>query len=480
MKKVLVAAALAATGASAQAADLAVKATPYYKAPVAKVYDWTGFYVGVNAGTGFGRSFTQLGDFAGGNASSRLGGIGALGGGQIGYNWQYGNFLGLGNIVFGLEADIQGSGLKDNRTCEYFCTTAGTGNGVSVNQKLDWFGTVRGRAGLATGPVLSYFTAGLAYGNVNTTITDLSAPAGATSFSNTKTGWTLGSGVEAALGGAWTAKLEYLYVSLGTQNGINTAAVNPYLFRSEVYEHVFRAGLNYRIGEHAIYAPEPAARWAGLYGGIDFGGAAAINRSSLSIPFGAAVLTDKFNLSSSNGFTGGGQVGYNFQSANWVFGLETDIQGSTQRDSKACEFGCAPPTFNAALDQKLDWLGTTRGRVGYSVGSTLFYVTGGAAYGDVKTTVSGAFLGLPFNQTMSHTKAGYTVGGGIESPFDLFGWFGPNWTAKTEYLYVDLGKTTDFIPLVPGAGVTFSTHVREDLFRTGLNYHLNQPVVAKY
>ncbi|MDR3469861.1 MAG: outer membrane beta-barrel protein [Xanthobacteraceae bacterium] len=479
MKKVLVAAALVATGTGARAADLPAKATPYYKAPVAKVYDWTGFYVGVNGGTGFGRSFTPLTNRFGGNASSRLGGWGALGGGQIGYNWQHGNFLGLGNVVFGLEADIQGSAFNDDRTCEYGCMT-GSG-ALSVNQKLDWFGTVRGRVGLATGPVLSYVTGGLAYGGVNTTVTILSAiPPNVTSFSNTNTGWTLGSGVEAALGGAWTGKIEYLYVSLGTQSGDKTGVANSYLFRSEVNEQVFRAGLNYRMGERATDLAEPVARWAGFYGGIDVGGAAAINRSSLTYPMAGQIRTDTFNLSSTNGFTGGGQLGYNFQSANWVLGIETDLQGSTQQDNKACEILCNGVN-TAAFDQKLDWLGTTRGRIGYSIGSTLFYFTGGAAYGDVKTNIAGILIGAPFNQTFTHTKAGYTVGGGIESPFNLFGWFGPNWTAKTEYLYVDLGRTSDFIPLSsPTVGMTFSTHVREDLFRTGLNYHFNEPVVAKY
>lgn len=479
MKKVLIAAALVATGASAQAADLPAKAKPYYKAPVARVYDWTGFYIGVNGGTGFGRSYTQLGDFNGGNASSRLGGWGALGGGQIGYNWQYGNLFGLGNVVLGVETDIQGAGFKDDRTCEYFCSPGISG--FSVNQKLDWFGTVRGRVGVATGPVLSYFTGGFAYGGVDTTITSqFTGAAGTSSFSNTRTGWTLGSGVEAALGGNWTGKIEYLYVSLGTQTGSNPTAAAPFLFRSEVYEHVFRAGLNYRIGEHAMYVAEPVARWAGFYGGFDVGSAASINRSSLSFPFMGVTFTDKFNLSSTNGFTGGGQVGYNLQSANWVVGVEADFQGSSQRDDKACEFSCAPPAFTATLDQKLEWLGTARGRVGYSVGSTLFYFTGGAAYGDVKTNVAGAVFSVPFSQSITHTKVGYTVGGGIESPFNLFGWFGPHWTVKTEYLYVDLGHTSDVIPVAPGFGTTFTTHVREDLFRTGLNYHFNEPVVAKY
>ena len=85
---------------------------------------------------------------------------GGLGGGQIGYNWQTNSFL--GPLVLGVEADIQGAGMDDNRTDLF--------PGFQYSQKLDWFGTVRGRVGLATGPTMTYLTAGFAYGNVNTTV----------------------------------------------------------------------------------------------------------------------------------------------------------------------------------------------------------------------------------------------------------------------------------------------------------------------
>jgi outer membrane immunogenic protein len=469
MKKLLVAAALVGTTVGAQAADLAAK--PYYKAPVlAQVYNWSGFYIGANAGVGFGRDYTQLGT-AGGNPSSRLGAIGALGGGQIGYNLQYGNFLGLGNIVIGAEADIQAADLNDDRTCMYGCIN---GTGLAVGQKLDWFGTVRGRVGLATGPLLTYATGGFAYGDVKTTITDLAAPGQATGFSSTRTGWTVGSGVEAALGGAWTGRIEYLYMDLGTQSGANAGAPRPYLYSSEIREQIFRVGLNYRFGGNAVYVQEPVANWTGFFIGGNGGGATALNRTSLRLP-GAA--DEKFNLSP-DGYFGGGQIGYNFQAGNWVYGLETDFQGSSLQDSKACQLSCFPAAGTAAaFDQKMDWFGTVRGRVGYSIGSSLFYATGGFAYGDVKTRVFGGIAGAAFDQQFSQTKTGYAVGGGIESPFDFFGWFGKNWTTKTEYLFIDLGHTTD---TVTGTNLTFSSHVQEQMLRTGLSYHFNGPVAARY
>jgi outer membrane immunogenic protein len=142
---------------------------------------------------------------------------------------------------------------------------------------------------------------------------------------------------------------------------------------------------------------------------------------------------------------------------------------------------CLPTSF-VSYDQKLQWFGTVRGRLGYSLGSTLFYGTGGLAYGDVKTRIQQFDAGVGpqvFDQTFSKTKTGYAVGAGIESPFEFMGMFGKNWTSKTEYLYVDLGRTTDSYT-VNGVTNTFSTRVQEHIFRTGLNYHFNSPVVAKY
>lgn len=473
MKKIIAATALIGSAVSAQAADLPTKA-PYYKAPVIQVYNWTGFYAGVNAGAGFGRSNTIVA--APGVAdTTRLGGIGGVGGAQIGYNWQFGNFLGFGNLVLGVETDIQGAGLNDDRTC-FNGTSCSLGGGYDLNQKIDWFGTARGRVGLATGSVLTYFTGGFAYGNVKTTFSNSVTPADSLALSSTRTGWTVGSGVEAALGGNWTGKVEYLYIDLGNQNGVTP--VTGIGVGSDVRASVFRAGLNYRIGGTGIYAPEPIANWSGFYIGGNGGGGTALNRSSLNVP--GVASTNKFNLSP-DGYIAGAQIGYNWQAANWVYGLEADIQGSSLQDDRVCILTCSNTQF-VSYDQKLQWFGTVRGRVGYSLGSTLFYGTGGLAYGSVKTRIQETATGLGiagFDQTFDKTKTGYTVGGGIESPFEFMGMFGKNWTAKTEYLYVDLGRTTDTYT-VGGIDHTFSTRVQEHIFRTGLNYHFNSPIVAKY
>jgi outer membrane immunogenic protein len=469
MKKYLLATALVGLGSAPTiAADLAAR--PYTKAPaLAAIYDWTGFYIGVNAGVGLGRDRLQH-DWIGAGTpySFYTSPQGGFGGGQIGYNWQTGSML--GPIVFGVEADIQGAGLSDDRT-NFSIIAVNT----AYSQKLDWFGTARGRIGIANGPVLSYVTAGYAFGNVKTNATQSALGVTSTfSTDRTQSGWVVGSGVEAALGGNWTGKIEYLYLNLGNKTDASTLfAATP--INTEIRENIFRVGLNYRIGGKA-YAPVVAANWAGFYLGGNFGSGTGRDRSAMSIP--AAPLLETFNLAP-DGINGGVQAGYNWQAANWVFGLEADIQGSTQKDNKTCVTFCTPGTVLAAYDATLPWFGTVRGRLGYSVGSTLFYATGGLAYGTIKTKIAtNSFVG-PVTQSFSHTNAGWTAGAGIETPFTLLGLLGPNWTTKTEYLYVDLGSTSDSF-IFGAVPATTTRSVTEHVFRTGLNYHFNSPVVAKY
>jgi outer membrane immunogenic protein len=93
----------------------------------------------------------------------------------------------------------------------------------------------------------------------------------------------------------------------------------------------------------------------------------------------------------------------------------------------------------------------------------------------VKTTINNPTTGVQL-ASFNNTQGGWTAGAGIETPFKLLGLFGPQWTSKTEYLYVDLGRKTNDL----GGGVFNSTSVTEHIFRTGLNYHFNTPVIAKY
>lgn len=466
--KIVVIAALIVASAAARAADLPHKA-PAFKAPVTPVYDWTGFHVGVNAGIGTGRNPSGL-DAVDSFERFHLAPFGGIGGGQIGYNWQFGSW------VIGLETDIQAANLRDT-PCLLQCNPAA--RAAQYTQELDWFGTVRARIGLARGPVLGYVTGGLAYGDVKTSITETFFPTiGTFSTSDTRTGYTIGSGVEASLGGNWTGKIEHLYIDLGEQNIAYTIVGMPRSFSTDIRQHVFRGGLNYRFGGNSTYT-EPVRNWSGFYLGGNGGSAYARNPASYTVGAAPAPFSNEDFKIAPEGFFGGVQAGYNFQTGNWVFGVEADFQGSAQKDDRPCVLACGPAVA-ALIEQKMPWFGTVRGRLGYTVGSTLFYGTGGFAYGKVETAID-SLAGATLTSTkFSRTTGGWTAGAGIERPLQFFNWFGPNWTTKTEYLYIDLGRSSDGYQVAPNVPATFTTKVQEHIFRTGISYNFNSPVAARY
>ena len=238
---------------------------------------------------------------------------------------------------------------------------------------------------------------------------------------------------------------------------------------------------------------EPIYNWTGFYvgGNVGYSWGRSSDTSTLTNGAGAVLFTsaDRANM---DGVIGGGQIGYNWQVQNWVWGLEADIQGSGQKGSRAylCPTGVCTPPFGViavfpgpavpvSLDQKLEWFGTVRGRVGVlATPQVLFYATGGLAYGEVKNT---ATIGLvPVTFSNSDTRVGYTVGAGVE------GVIGGNWTAKLEYLWVDLGRTSgSFVTALPalGGGVlssNYSSRITDNIVRVGVNYKFGGPVIAKY
>ena len=206
---------LALAGGSATAADL----PRYYQPGPAynPIYTWTGFYVGINGGGGWGSSQWD--------AVNSFDLSGGLIGGTVGYNWQF------GQAVVGAEGDIDWSGIKGTSTvlCPGGCET-----------RNKWLATVRGRLGLAFDRFLPYVTGGLAFGDINATVPIL--PGG--SISNA--GWTVGAGVEVGLVSNVSLKAEYLYVDLGNFNcGLNCglAPGSNVSFTTSV----FRGGANLRF-----------------------------------------------------------------------------------------------------------------------------------------------------------------------------------------------------------------------------------------
>lgn len=233
----------------AMGADMPVKA-PRVAAPVAPVYNWTGCYVGGNAGYSWGHA---RGDFnsatLGTSYSASLNPNGFIGGGQIGCNWQGGP-----NWVWGLETDFQGSAQKASRSrSDPFNGGEGTVS-QTLEARLRWFGTVRARAGvLVTPAVLLYATGGFAYGNVKVTDTITATGTTATallSTSKTRGGWTVGAGVEGAMGTwtNWTWKVEYLYIDLGTLSGSGLDPVGGVVsWNTRLTDNIVRVGVNYRF-----------------------------------------------------------------------------------------------------------------------------------------------------------------------------------------------------------------------------------------
>jgi outer membrane immunogenic protein len=220
----------------------------------------------------------------------------------------------------------------------------------------------------------------------------------------------------------------------------------------------------------------PAWSWAGWYAGVNLGysiGDTSIIENSSSPAAGVALISNSVTTNA-NGLIGGGQIGYNWQTTpNWLFGVETDFQGSGQKHTSQFSLLVGiPATDTIGVD--LDWFGTARARVGYIVNnSNLWYVTGGYAYGQTKLAFSSTNAIIPGGITASgdidKTMSGWTLGGGLESR--LFG----NWTAKLEYLYVDLGTiggtASAIVPLNPPiAAISASARIRDNIVRGGLNY----------
>jgi outer membrane immunogenic protein len=288
-----------------------------------------------------------------------------------------------------------------------------------------------------------------------------------------------------------------------------------------------------------VYIPPPPPLWTGFYAGLNagYGWGATSNATTAGLPvYDNAVSWDNDYSGSSlglglansgianvnqSGFAGGGQIGYNYQvNESFVAGIEADMQGSAIRGQGSSQgvgvdntiFFGAPYLQRTTLggtevSAGVDWFGTLRGRLGYLVTPTvLAYATGGLIYGGVHANANSAFTnvyqyvytgcftdcafsnnsgGIPGNS--SSTKAGWTIGGGVE-------WlFLPNWSLKAEALYYDLGSQTVNSFAIAGdnntspiTAVATATRVKFDgvTARVGVNYHFNWaapvPVLAKY
>lgn len=292
-----------------------------------------------------------------------------------------------------------------------------------------------------------------------------------------------------------------------------------------VTSHVLAADLPSR--KEPVAEPPPPL-WTGFHLGVNAGGTWS-NGGSLGatttpvspVEFISAATTSLlggFGSGNSTGFIGGGQVGYDYQipvaGAGFVAGIEADIQGIAAGGGSGSSVTAFRNDLNIPLlrrdlgitsitgSSSLDYLGTVRGRLGYLVVPTLLvYGTGGLAYGHASMNYSAfqIYNSVIFrtntytafgNASNSGTQVGYTVGGGAE-------WmFLPNWSAKAEYLYYDLGSMSGNATIIriPNSAVNteptavqaianLNSALRGNIVRAGVNYHFNWgavPIVAKF
>ena len=469
MKQVLAAcvSAVVLTGAGA-----AIAASPSVNVPIAPSFNWTGPYVGINGGYGWGNAKTTFGVDGGGGApgfapdnvfapentsnSFTQSPAGGLAGGQIGFNQQW------GPVVFGLEAMFDWSGI-DQTSSNVF---SGVNPGNSYQTKLRWMAALTPRLGYAWNNWLGYVKAGLAVGEVESNLTGTSTGLpGATSFSQDQDalGWTVGAGVDMAAWRNFIFSLEYDYVDLGSQHfgGKTTPdTTNPVNYTVRTNYSMVLAKLSYKFDGPSQGAAAPAdpfagfsgawnapTDWSGPYIGVN-GGYGWGNATTAFSAHGAGEFctdatpaclfapTQGNSVSQSlSGGIAGGQFGFNQQWSQVVVGLEgtLDWSGLTATTNNVA----GTDSMGVSYQTKVKWLATITPRIGYAFANDLVYLKGGLAAAQVQSQVSAPNSavvagGQQFSQT--HDYIGWTVGIGAETAL----W--QNIVVGVEYDYYGLGS----------------------------------------
>jgi outer membrane immunogenic protein len=402
--------------------------------------------------------------------------------------------------VLGVEGDI---GWTNSKTtlggvavpALFCCATASFSSSV----RTTWDASIRARIGyLVTPRFLIYLTGGLAWQHFEENSSCGAPFCGANtpplltfipfSFTNgfTKVGWTVGGGAETMLWSNWFVRGSYRYADFGTATFSNTDVVTggiaggPTFITStldlKLRTHTASLGVAYKFGSGAVSASEgpiykakavPPASWSGFYAGL----AAGLRSTRSDVTTTSAIVdgvpTDLTNFATSAplntaSFDIGPYAGYNWQIApQWVIGAEGDLRWA-DHTAELRGFPFTPGFFTSGIASdvlavKTTWDGSARARLGYVVTpSVLAYGTGGATWLHYKVTSSCPGLcTLPFTTLAptviagSATKAGWTIGGGIESLL----W--DRWFARADYRYADYG-TRSFALSRTGTGLVAS------------------------
>jgi outer membrane immunogenic protein len=223
------------------------------------------------------------------------------------------------------------------------------------------------------------------------------------------------------------------------------------------------------------YAKAPAMiaaayDWSGFYIGLNGGGASSRDCLTITSVAGTAVTPNSEGCHTATGGLAGGQIGYRWQSAGWVFGVEAQGDWADLKGSNSSLTAVIPYTNQT----KVDAIGLFTGQVGYAWNNVLWYVKGGAAVTDNKYTSAFTATGVVFNQT-TEARWGGTIGTGIEFSF------APNWSVGFEYDHLFMGNRSVTFPATAIA-VTRSDNIRQDvdMGTIRVNYRFGGPVIAKY
>ncbi|RAI40059.1 outer membrane protein [Rhodoplanes roseus] len=443
-----------------------------FKAPAAAPpgWSWTGVYVGGHVGAAWGRTEWTTATGTGREVWNDVDGI--VAGGQVGADYQ------MGQWVVGVEGSWSWSDLDGNASC---------GRIYTCNVHADGLGMLTGRLGWASGNVLLYGKGGVAWLRTDQSMLYNEIP-NAYSAKETRTGWTLGSGIEYGLMPNVTAKIEYNWSDFGTKSVAMTdqfGGVIPVDVKQTVQD--VRLGVNYRFGQTGTVTPTramrpfasllatgPAMSWTGVYAGLHVGGGHAAE--TWSNPFGPQVFGDDIG---SGGWLAGGQVGYNHQIGSVVLGAEADISAANFDGTNTCFVGLNPAIGGVDCRSQLDALATFTGRAGWAFARNLVYVKGGGAWARESRELNlvGVDGGGVYRTTAG--RWGWTVGAGIEHALL------PNVSVKLEYDYVSLGDDTASFGLPGGFAAVDNRTVSQDahVAKLGVNYLFNTPVAplqAKY
>ncbi|MFO1115572.1 MAG: outer membrane beta-barrel protein [Beijerinckiaceae bacterium] len=220
----------------------------------------------------------------------------------------------------------------------------------------------------------------------------------------------------------------------------------------------------------AYVAPAPMFTWTGFFIGLNAG--AAIRNNQWGYNYYGAGYWPNNNGADNVGFTGGGQIGYNWQMGPAVLGLEADLNYLSAQNASNTTYYFGASNSTGGL------LGTVRGRLGFGFDRWLIYATGGFAYGNAYYNAYYPIAGTPYywGNYSSGMRVGYTVGGGVE-------WaIANNWSIKAEYLFTDIRRNNSNWGFQPAM---WNRATQNHIVRLGVNYHFNWggvggPVVARY